>query len=193
MTTPCMLHTQIYTENLCLAITTEDSNEAVQSSDPFPSIIHPARGDRGAGLLFSERPRNPIYSHEQREMQCRSGVNQRRVKTKVGRSSAVSWVHKNWDEPSGRYCKSSYYKSNKNTKCGNITDWAHFHQVQTDAMLSENEAAWPELWGENTLWRHCVSGRQNWQAATDNNIWNKFDVWNSICSDRDGCSIRVKL
>lgn len=24
--------------------------------------------------------------------------------------------------------------------------------------------------GENTLCRHCVSGSQSWQAATDNNI-----------------------
>ena len=40
-------------ENLWLAITTEDPDEAVQSSDPFASIIHPARGDRDAGLLFS--------------------------------------------------------------------------------------------------------------------------------------------
>lgn len=29
--------------------------------------------------------------------------------------------------------KSNCYKSHKNTKCGNITYWAHFHQVQTDA------------------------------------------------------------
>lgn len=87
---------------------------------------------------------------------------------------------------------------NRNTKCRNITYWALLHPVHLrlmpiNAMLLENKAAWPVLWGENTLWRHCVSGRQNWQAATDNNIWNKFDVWNSICSDRDGCSIRVKL
>lgn len=55
------------TGNLWRTITTEDPDEAVQSSDPFPSIIHPAGGDRNAGLLFSERPRNPIYSHEQRK------------------------------------------------------------------------------------------------------------------------------
>lgn len=54
-------------------ITTEYPNEAVQSSDPFPSIIHPACGDRDAGLLFSVRPRNPIYSHEQRNPMQTSG------------------------------------------------------------------------------------------------------------------------
>lgn len=37
-------------------------------------------------------------------------------------------------------------------------------------VLLENKAVWLVLRGENTLWRHCVSGRQNWQAATDNNI-----------------------
>ena len=101
-----------YTENLWLAITTEDTDEAVQSSDPFPSIIHPARGDRNVGLLFSQRPRNPIYSREQRKCQAvvewitKTAREWRRYRDGVLKQKLRVWgvgVHKKWSQPSSRH------------------------------------------------------------------------------------------
>ena len=90
-----------------MAITTEDPDEAVQSSDPFTSIIHCAQGDRNAGLLFSERPRNPIYSREQRKCHAvvewitKTATEWRRRKTGSGSKSwGCGLFHRKSGEPS---------------------------------------------------------------------------------------------
>lgn len=184
-----------HTENLWLGITMEDPDEAVQSSDPLLFIIHLARGDRRWASLFRDIL-TPIYSREQGGMPCsivewitrewKQIVECEWIGTEIKHQSIKLFVPPTQKKVTNLKNKYKMWKYNVlRTRCSRL--------VPTNAVLLENKEAWPPLCGENTLWRHYVSGRQNWQAATDNNIWNKFDVWNSICSDRDGCSIRLKL
>lgn len=75
--------------NVWLGIPTEDLDEAVQSSDLFPFIIHPTRGDWGAGLLSSQRPKEPYLFSWAEEMPC----------------STVRWITGEWKQKALLLCE----------------------------------------------------------------------------------------
>lgn len=125
------------------------------------------RQRRWASLL--RETQEPHLFSWAKEMSCSSRVNHRhstRVRKREGAITKV--INVSYQEFTRGKMNHRVYDAlrlaeiNK-LKMQNLKYWEYLHlhlAVWCPPMLLEIKAGWPGLWGENTLWRHCVE----WQA-----------------------------